>query len=154
MNRNTGVLRLQLEIQSNSPLQFHFPITATDDGLSCLPLSFSCRLLTTRRNIIVSILPINKQAPRFASSICGGILYIPENKLLNFNLNIYDEDRGEYGIIKSQIVNRINGRISSDFFIYPYLQNGSPLSISIRSNKTFDYDAQSNNHSFLFLFSI
>jgi hypothetical protein len=57
---------------------------------------------------MISVITINKQAPRFANSICGEMLYVPENKLIGFSLNIYDEDRGEYGIIKTRIGNKID----------------------------------------------
>jgi hypothetical protein len=71
--------------------------------------------LTGRANVIVNVVIINKQAPRFADSICGGMLNVPENRIVNFNLNIYDEDRGDYGVIKTQIGNRIN--IYKKYFI-------------------------------------
>jgi hypothetical protein len=99
INPYSGVLQLQQEFQSTSPLEYNVTVTATDDGSSCLPLGFPCKQLTERTVVTVNVISMNKQSPRFSNLICGQTLSFNENRSIDFNITVYDEDRGNNGKI-------------------------------------------------------
>jgi hypothetical protein len=167
IDQTTGVLRLKrvfLSIPSEEYVDIN--VTATDDGSSCLSDSL-CRENSNSINVRVIVTAVNRKSPTFLSDICGKEISLRENNNIKepiISLTVWDEDRGENGIInisfppkqlltgkctieyKTKVfcfyfaVNGLQNIAYSQFYLESMEQINTTRTTILKTNETFDYD--------------